>query len=1171
MKNLKRLLVLTLLLFSITIFGQIRPVSRGTVLTNSQTFQIDQPVGNKITNTGTNLEYKVILPLTSLDNITTGLLSESLELIDGSGNFVDLTTNQSIDGEKTFNEKVNSLVEFEVTAGSGVASLEATGLSVADPGGSLICFADRLRIYSAGSGGSSSLQMNLSTTGNQNFTLPLTGGTLAKLTDITGGGTVQGTDGNSLNIRAKDDGNGPGNARGEYSVDLQTARLLTTQVAGGQYSVIGGGQYNEVPASNPYVTISGGYDNIGSGDYASIGGGLRNEADGYYSAIPGGVDLKTPSYGEFATGIFNTDYTPISSITYSATDRIFSVGIGQNSGARKNAITILKNGNLGIGTDTPIAKLSVSSDTNYQQFSFENIVGDEIQRLGFTGRTYFESVAEMTMMGSFNDSNKNDLFFGGGSDGFNAASKMSFWTEENYNTGKGTIKMTLSGAGNLGVGVVNPTEKLEVNGNVQAASFIKDGATSDDILLGNGGTTSLSGIGGATEINDLSDATTDSTTLFMSNNAGFNDAGNLTNLGIGESAAFANTTGNNNISIGWRSNFSNVIGRGNLSIGANALYKALGDFNFGFGEAVMYNLINGNRNLGLGTNAGRYTATAGAVTDLDDSIFIGYHSSPLISGGQNEIVIGVSADGHGSNTATLGNNNITRTILKGNVETTALQINTSTPAVVEQVWTATDVDGNGSWQTPSGGGATNLSTTHNATTVVVNSSTGTNATINGATTSLAGIITNGTQEFGGIKTFESKIILNPSGGDNVGIESTSGDKPLDFDTSSGIFWYANAQMQINKTGGDVVLTGTQEATSSTNGALKTAGGLAVAKKIYAGGDITGDSFIKDGATSNDILLGDGTTTSLSGLSSGFIPYTGATSDVNLGTHTIQLGKEEIVTDKAKHELSLLDSNGEPSIRNQTHYWNGSSWSEINGYGFGYLALKNNTGIDCNAFGTEALRNNTGNNSNGFGYLALESNEGVNSSGFGDSALKNNTGVSSNGFGTLTLQNNIGANSSGFGNLTLQNNTGNSSNGFGNNSLQNNTGDSSNGFGNYALWDNKADRSSGFGQETLMHVANTSANLTGIGYRAAQGTVGVPVDFTNSTAIGAYSIITKSNQVTLGDITTTEVLTTGNITMGDILQITPSITPGSAVAGDIYYDLTTDKLRCYNGTIWNDLF
>jgi hypothetical protein len=34
---------------------------------------------------------------------------------------------------------------------------------------------------------------------------------------------------------------------------------------------------------------------------------------------------------------------------------------------------------------------------------------------------------------------------------------------------------------------------------------------------------------------------------------------------------------------------------------------------------------------------------------------------------------------------------------------------------------------------------------------------------------------------------------------------------------------------------------------------------------------------------------------------------------------------------------------------------------------------------------------------------------------------------------------------------------------------------------------------------------------------------------------------------------------------------PMATPASAESGDVYYDSSTNKLRCYNGTTWNDLF
>jgi len=40
---------------------------------------------------------------------------------------------------------------------------------------------------------------------------------------------------------------------------------------------------------------------------------------------------------------------------------------------------------------------------------------------------------------------------------------------------------------------------------------------------------------------------------------------------------------------------------------------------------------------------------------------------------------------------------------------------------------------------------------------------------------------------------------------------------------------------------------------------------------------------------------------------------------------------------------------------------------------------------------------------------------------------------------------------------------------------------------------------------------------------------------------------------------------------DHVRVAPTSAPASPLAGAIYYDSTTNKLRCWNGTSWNDLF
>lgn len=63
-----------------------------------------------------------------------------------------------------------------------------------------------------------------------------------------------------------------------------------------------------------------------------------------------------------------------------------------------------------------------------------------------------------------------------------------------------------------------------------------------------------------------------------------------------------------------------------------------------------------------------------------------------------------------------------------------------------------------------------------------------------------------------------------------------------------------------------------------------------------------------------------------------------------------------------------------------------------------------------------------------------------------------------------------------------------------------------------------------------------------------GDAGVSVDLGSA---GAINVKAKSN--------------------GALNYVPKSVTPGTPSAGDVYYDSVTNKLRCYNGSTWNDLF
>jgi hypothetical protein len=48
-------------------------------------------------------------------------------------------------------------------------------------------------------------------------------------------------------------------------------------------------------------------------------------------------------------------------------------------------------------------------------------------------------------------------------------------------------------------------------------------------------------------------------------------------------------------------------------------------------------------------------------------------------------------------------------------------------------------------------------------------------------------------------------------------------------------------------------------------------------------------------------------------------------------------------------------------------------------------------------------------------------------------------------------------------------------------------------------------------------------------------------------------------------------TDGCVQIAALLNLTPATAPASPIAGDIYFDSASAKLRCYDGTGWNNLF
>ena len=73
---------------------------------------------------------------------------------------------------------------------------------------------------------------------------------------------------------------------------------------------------------------------------------------------------------------------------------------------------------------------------------------------------------------------------------------------------------------------------------------------------------------------------------------------------------------------------------------------------------------NSSFNVAIGDEAGSKIIAGSSLTKSNESIYIGYDSRPSINDNINEIVIGNSGRGNGSNTTTIGNSSTTKTFFQ---------------------------------------------------------------------------------------------------------------------------------------------------------------------------------------------------------------------------------------------------------------------------------------------------------------------------------------------------------------------------------------------------------------------------------------------------------------------------------------------------------------------------
>jgi len=195
----------------------------------------------------------------------------------------------------------------------------------------------------------------------------------------------------------------------------------------------------------------------------------------------------------------------------------------------------------------------------------------------------------------------------------------------------------------VGVGTVLPLAKVDIHA---------DGALSTDVALN---------VRNSVDTQDIFSVLGDG--QVFSNGRG----GKSSNTGFGEEVFKTTTTGINNTGVGFNSLTSLTTGIKNVGLGSYALNGInTGDNNVAIGHTTLFSVSAGGGNVAVGSAAGRYIS--GGVTNnttCSTSIFIGQDAFPLANSQTNQIVIGDSTVGNGSNTTTIGNSSTVSTHLQG--------------------------------------------------------------------------------------------------------------------------------------------------------------------------------------------------------------------------------------------------------------------------------------------------------------------------------------------------------------------------------------------------------------------------------------------------------------------------------------------------------------------------
>lgn len=403
----------------------------------------------------------------------------------------------------------------------------------------------------------------------------------------------------------------------------------------------------------------------GLGSFAA--GGRTNNANADM-AFMSGFENTAQSYAEFVIGQKAESYTPLGLTYFDVNDRLFVVGNGVN--VPHNAMTILKNGNVGINISSPQYLLDVSGTARLNKAIINDSLKTNTLRISYGAADGYLLLSDANGNASWTSS--STLF-------------SDDWTANGNNVFN-------NNSGNVGVGVNNPQDKLHVSGNMR----IEQGRIN---FTNTGFGTFVGNQAGLSDFTTLQNANT-----FVGESAGTSTNTGSENAVVGAFALQFNTSGDQNTAIGHSAMSNNVSGNYNTAIG----YHALGDNTVGAANVALgyyaLNHTNNGGNVGIGDSAGNNNVSG------TGNVFIGQSAGHDVLG-TNNVMLGHEAGYFetGSDKLYIENSTSTNPLIYGDFSKNKVVINDSLQSKYLRMTNGagigyllqSDANGNATWSTPS--------------------------------------------------------------------------------------------------------------------------------------------------------------------------------------------------------------------------------------------------------------------------------------------------------------------------------------------------------------------------------------------------------------------------------------------------------------------------------------